>query len=158
MTRSPQLRRLHLLNAVFAPLTGHDLYLAQQIDAAISSSLPEAEERAPGDPTFIGAATRLIERLFSVAPHHGFFHWDAGNDDTGASPLFARAGVMQGLRHLAAFPESTLLVTNLRRAHCPPSRRWTARRRREYDDSLALIRELAATRSRRSAQLNLLFL
>ncbi len=43
MTRSPQLRRLHFLNALFAPLTGHDLYLAQQIDAAITSSLPEAE-------------------------------------------------------------------------------------------------------------------
>ena len=34
MTRSPSLRRLHFLNALFAPLTGHDLYLAQQIDAA----------------------------------------------------------------------------------------------------------------------------
>jgi len=158
MTRSLQLRRLHLLNALFAPLTGHDLYLARQIDAAITSSLPATTEREPGDPTFLRAAAALIERLFSAKPNHGFFHWDAGSDDAGASPLFARAGVMQGLRHLAAFPESTLLVTNLRAAHCPPARRWTARRRRDYDDSLALIRELAATRSRRSARLNLLFL
>jgi hypothetical protein len=158
MTRSPQQRRLHLLNALFAPLTGHDLYLAQQIDAAITSSLPEAEERGPGDPSFIRAAAGLIERLFTVKPNHGFFHWDASDGDTGAAPLFARAGIMQGLRHLAAYPESTLLVTNLRAAHCPPPGRWTERRQREYDDSLALIRELAATRSRRSARMNLLFL
>ena len=158
MTRSPQLRRLHFLNALFAPLTGHDLYLAQQIDAAIACSLPEAEEREPADPSFVTAAARLFERLFSTAPHHGFFHWDAGSDDTAAAPLFARAGVLQGLRHLAAYPEATLLVTNLRAAHCPPSKRWTERRRREYDDSLALIRNLAASRSRRSAQMNLLFL
>jgi hypothetical protein len=65
---------------------------------------------------------------------------------------------MQGLKSLATYPESTLLVTNLRAAHCPPDKRWTERRRREYDDSLSLIRSLAAARSRRSANLNLLFL
>lgn len=158
MTRPLQLRRLHFLNALFAPLTGHDLYLAQQIDDAISTSLGEAGERSPADPTFINAATRLFERLCTAQPRHGFFHWDAGTDDTGATPLFTRAGVMQGLKQLASFPESTLLVTNLRAAHCPPAKRWTERRRRDYDDSLSLIRDLAAARSRRSANLNLLFL
>jgi len=49
-------------------------------------------------------------------------------------------------------------VTNLRPAHCPPNRRWTSRRQREYNESLALIRDLAAARSRRSASLNLFFL
>src|SRR5260221_457255 len=79
-----------------APLPGHDLYLAQQIDAAITSSLPEAEERAPSDPSFVAAAAKLFERLCSAQPAHGFFHWDASADDTGATPLFTRAGVMQG--------------------------------------------------------------
>lgn len=158
MTRSPQLRRLHFLNALFAPLTGHDLYLAQQIDDAIATSLGEAEQRTPSDPTFVAAAARLFERLCSAQSRHGFFHWDAGADDTGATPLFTRAGLMQGLKQLAPFAESTLLVTNLRTAHCPPQRRWTGRRQRDYDDSLALIRDLAAARTRRSANLNLLFL
>jgi hypothetical protein len=158
MTRSPQLRRLHFLNALFAPLTGHDLYLARQIDAAITSSLPEAEERTPNDPAFVNAAAQLFARLCGAQPGHGFFHWDAAGDEAGASPLFARAGVMQGLKQLSAFPQSTLLVTNLRTAHCPPAKRWTERRRRDYDDALAFIRELAAARSRRDANLNLLFL
>lgn len=158
MTRSPQLRRLHFLNALFAPLTGQDLYLAQQIDDAIATSLGEAEERTPADPAFIAAAARLFARLCATRPQHGFFHWDAAADDTAAAPLFARAGLMQGLKQLAPFTESTLLVTNLRTAHCPPDRRWTGRRQREYDDSLALIRNLAAARTRRSANLNLLFL
>jgi hypothetical protein len=158
MMRSVQLRRLHFLNALFAPLTGQDLYLAQQIDAAITSSLPEAEERAPSDPDFVNAAARLFARLCSALPAHGFFHWDAAAENTGAAPLFARAGVMQGLKQLSAFPESTLLVTNLRAAHCPPAKRWTERRRRDYDDALGFIRDLAAARSRRDANLNLLFL
>lgn len=158
MTRSPQLRRLHFLNALFAPLTGHDLYLAQQIDQAITTSLGEAEQRGPTDPAFVAAAAQLFQKLCSGQTNHGFFHWDAGAEDAGASPLFARAGVMTGLKNLAAYPTSTLLVTNLRAAHCPGRRRWTARRQREYDESLSLIRDLAVARSRRSANLNLLFL
>jgi len=158
MTRSPQLRRLHFLNALFAPLTGQDLYLAQQIDDAIATSLGEAEQRDPQDPAFTAAAAKLFSRLCATQPRHGFFHWDASAGDTGDTPLFARAGLMQGLKQLAPFTESTLLVTNLRSAHCPPDRRWTARRQRNYDESLSLIRDLAAARSRRSANLNLLFL
>ena len=158
MTRSPQLRRLHFLNALFAPLTGQDLYLAQQIDNAIATSLGEAEHRDPQDPAFVAAAARLFQKLCAAQPQHGFFHWDAGEGDAGSSPLFTRAGLMQGLKQLAPFAESTLLVTNLRAAHCPQSRRWTERRQREYDESLSLIRGLAAARSRRSANLNLLFL
>lgn len=158
MTRSPQLRRLHFLNALFAPLTGHDLYLAQQIDDAIATSLGEAEQRTPNDPAFVAAAARLFEKLCSTRSQHGFFHWDAGANDTAVAPLFARAGLMQGLKQLAPFPESTLLVTNLRTAHCPPDKRWSGRRQRDYDDSLSLIRDLAAARTRRSANLNLLFL
>lgn len=158
MTRSLQLRRLHFLNALFAPLTGQDLYLAQQIDDAISTSLGDTIDREPTDPAFVSAVAQLFERLCAGQPHHGFFHWDAGADETGDTPLFARAGVMQGLRQLAIYPESTLLVTNLRSAHCPPSKRWTERRRQNYDESLALIRNLAAARSRRNANMNLLFL
>lgn len=158
MTRSPQLRRLHFLNALFAPLTGQDLYLAQQIDDAIATSLGEAESRGPQDPAFIAAAAKLFHRLCATQPQHGFFHWDASEGETSGTPLFTRAGLMQGLKQLAPFAESTLLVTNLRAAHCPPERRWTERRQRDYDESLALIRDLAAARSRRSASLNLLFL
>lgn len=156
--RSAQLRRLHFLNALFAPLTGSDLYLARQIDAAIATSLAESAEREPNDPAFVAAAARLVTRLCGANPRHGFFHWDAAGDATGASPLFARAGLMDGLKRLATYPESTVLVTNLRAGHCPPRRRWTGRRQREYDDTLALLQQLAASRSRRGAQLNLLFL
>ena len=36
MTTCDNLRRLHFINALFAGLTGHDLYLAQQIQSASS--------------------------------------------------------------------------------------------------------------------------
>ena len=160
MTRSAQLRRLHFLNALFAPLTGQDLYLARQIDEAIVTSLDAAAagEVEPRDPEFVGAASRLFGCLCALQPRHGFFHWDAAEGGAGGSPLFARAGLMAGLKQLATFPESTVLVTNLRAAHCPPTRRWTSRRRREFTETLALLGDLAAARTRRGASVNLLFL
>ena len=65
---------------------------------------------------------------------------------------------MAGLRTLAPFRESTLLITNLRPAVLPPERRETKRRRKEYDDLLAFLRELTAARSPLGSDLTLLFL
>jgi len=158
MTCSEDLRRLHFINALFAGLTGNDLYLAQQIQSAITTSLVEAENRPPSDPAFTAAAGRLLEKLLAGQEDHGFFHWDAAESTADATPLFTREKVMAGLRNLARFREATLLVTNLRPAHCPPDRRWTARRQREYDETLALIRDLAAARTRPNANLIVLFL
>ncbi|HUL54597.1 MAG TPA: hypothetical protein VLT83_14435 [Opitutaceae bacterium] len=163
MTSRDHLRRLHFINALFADLTGDDLYLAEQIQTAITTGLAESESvpagsAEPDEPAFAAAATRLLERLGDGRPDRGFFHWDAADSAAAVTPLFARESVLEGLRRLAPYRESTLLVTNLRPAHCPPRRRWTDRRRREYRESLALIRDLAAVHRRRSANLNLLFL
>ncbi len=169
MTRpepSEDLRRLHFINALFAHVTGHDLYLAEQIKSAIAFSLSELEQQTRADPSladrydaaFNASAARLLGQFFSHLPRHGFFHWDASHTLTAATPLFARAELMTGLKQLAPYRESTLLVTNLRPALLPREQRATARRRREYEEALTYIRELAAARTAPSANLNLLFL
>lgn len=160
------LRRLHFVNALFARLTGHDLYLASQIKDAIAFSLAEFEEQTYAHPEFAArydaafneAAARLLRTFFAGRSDHGFFHWDALSTLASATPLFARSELMTGLKSLAPYPEATLLVTNLRPALLPPEQRETARRRREYEDALAYVRDLAAARTRPGADLRLLFL
>ncbi len=160
------LRRLHFINALFAHATGQDLYLAAQIKAAIAFSLAEFEGQIVDHPEFAqkydaafnAAAAALLARLFAHQPRHGFFHWDASLTLAAATPLFTRAEIMAGLRHLAPYRDSTLLVTNLRPALLPPRRRATPRRRREYEEALAFIRDLAAARTVRGANLQLLFI
>jgi hypothetical protein len=160
------LRRLHFINALFARLTGDDLYLARQIQEAIAFSLSELERQtrehpefaARYDAAFNAAAACLLEKFFTGQPGHGFFHWDALSTLTSATPLFARAELMAGLKRLATFRESTLLVTNLRAALLPPEQRETTRRRRDYEDALAFVRDLAAARTRPDADFRLLFL
>lgn len=167
MTRDRQdLRRLHFINALFAHATGQDLYLAEQIKSAIALSLADFESQIATHPEFAtrydaafnAAAAELLARLFSGLPRHGFYHWDASLSLAAATPLFTRAEIMQGLRRLAGYREATLLVTNLRPALLPPGRRATARRKRDYEEALAFIRDLAAARSVRGVNLQLFFL
>jgi hypothetical protein len=167
MTRDrADLRRLHFINALFGHATGHDLYLAEQIKGAITFSLAELaaqtaahpEYAAKFDAEFNAAAALLVAKLFTHLPRRGFFHWDAALTPAAATPLFARAELMTGLRHLAPYHDATLLVTNLRPAVIPVGRRATPRRRREYEDALAFIQDLTAARTTRSANLQLLFL
>ncbi|MDB6093526.1 MAG: hypothetical protein JWM32_1088 [Verrucomicrobia bacterium] len=160
------LRRLHLINALFASATGDDLYLADQIKGAITFSLAELASQTAAHPEFAAkydadfnaAAAALLAKLFTDLPRRGFFHWDAALTPTAATPLFARAELMAGLRQLAPYRDSTLLVTNLRPALIPPQKRETSRRRRDYEEALAFIQDLTAARTTRSANLQLLFL
>lgn len=165
--RTPDdLRRLHFINGLFAHATGNDLYLAEQIKAAIAFSLAELEEQTRAHPeladkydvAFNAAAAALLTKLFAGESRHGFYHWDASLNPESSTPLFTRAEIMAGLKKLTPYPESTLLITNLRRALLPPSKRATARRHREYEDALAFIRDLAAARTAPTANLHLLFL
>jgi hypothetical protein len=153
MRRRSDLTVLHLLNAVFAPLTGRDLYLAEQIKAGIDSALADRpeEERSSA----VADAINRLRSVLNVSPGDGFLHWDARS---AAGSLFARQQVVEGLKSLAPFQNATLLVTNLRDALCPAGKRWTSKRRGEYDEAVAFISNLAATRKRDSANLNVLFL
>ena len=166
LTSPDDLRRLHLINSLFAHVTGHDLYLAEQIKEAITFSFTELQTQNQSHPEFAArfdaafnaAAAELLAKLFAHLPRHGFFHWDASLTLASATPLFTRAEIIQGLKHLAPYGESTLLVTNLRPAIIPPRRRATLQRQRDYLEAVAFIQSLAAARTTRSANLQLLFL
>jgi hypothetical protein len=159
-------RRLHLIDTLFASVTGHDLYLAKQIQEAISFSLVDFQAQTAAHPDFAkkfdaafnAAAAELLARQFAHLPRKGFFHWDASLTLAAATPLFTRAEIMLGLKTLAPFRESTLLVTNLRPAIIPPTARATVRRKREYVDAVTFIQDLASARTATTAHLNLLFL
>lgn len=160
------LRRLHFINALFAHATGHDLYLAEQIKSAIAFSLAELEAQTLAHPemadiydaAFNAAAAALLVKVFARHPRRGFFHWDAALNVESATPLFTRAEILDGLKKLAPYRDATLLVTNLRPALVPASRRATPRREREYAEALAFIRDLAAAGIAPHASLQLLFL
>lgn len=151
--RANDLSVLHLLNAVFAPLTGRDLYLAEQLKAGIDHAIAGNLD-ADRSSLFADAVNRLRDVL-GVPEGDGFFHLDASSAH---GSLFARQQIVDGLKGLAPFQNATLLVTNLRDALCPTGRRWTKRRRGEYDETVEFISDLAASRTRKSTNLTVFFL
>jgi|GEM_PF-161516 len=205
---------LHFINALFAHLTGHDLYLAAQIKDAIRFNLEELEAKfndddaapalddgaaatsaqalakisaealaakpalctpsgaAPSDKggcaSFYQAATRLLKTtLCQHFPQRGFYHWDAAQTLASATPLFARDEILNGLKTLAPYRDSTLLITNLRPALLaqPPRRRGFRTRRRpspkrlrDYEELIDFIRHLSAAHTAPDKRLQILFL
>ncbi|HLP09673.1 MAG TPA: hypothetical protein VK178_16035 [Opitutaceae bacterium] len=163
-----ELPALHLLNAVFAGVTGQDLYLAQQLKAGIEQALAETgavavagASAAAITPAAFAAAVQALQRKFTGAdaqPQHGFAHCDAAQNPAPADSLWTRQQVLDALKRLAPYPEATLLITNLHATFCPPGRRWTERRQAAYREVLDFLAALAVARKRERANLTLLFL
>lgn len=156
MSQPADLPALHLLNSVFAGVTGQDLYLAEQMKAGIEQAIAANGGEPPTPEELARAVEQLRAKLGRDADRHGFFHWDAAHSPEAPDSLWAREFVLTGLRKLAPYTEATLLVTNLRAALCPPGQRWTERRQHAYRDTINFLAELAAARKRRSASVNLI--
>ncbi len=156
---------LHLLNSVFAGVTGQDLYLAEQLKAGIEQALADTGVAivagaavAPAD--FAAAVRKLQQRLADGVDdlRHGFAYYDAAQGPAAADSLWTRQQVLDALKGLAPYQEATLLITNLHATFCPPGRRWTERRRAAYREVLDFLAALAVARKRARANLTLMFL
>lgn len=168
MSLPHDLPALHLLNTVFAGVTGQDLYLAEQLKAGIEQALAEGGALSAAGavlagvtPATFAAAVQVLQQRLGAGPDsldHGFAHCDAAQSPAAADSLWTRQQVLEALRRLAPYTEATLLVTNLRATFCPPGQRWTERRRTAYREVLDFLAALAVSRKREHANLTLLFL
>jgi hypothetical protein len=156
---TPELPALHVLNSVFAGITGQDPYLVEQLKAGIEHALA-AEGANPSPAVFASAVAALQKKLHpdGCDIRHGFEVCDAAASPAPADSLWTRMQVIDALKRLAPYPESTLLITNLQSAFCPPGTRWTPRRQAAYRDILDFIAALAIARKRERAKLTLLFM
>ncbi len=157
MTPRDRLARLHCVNALLHGLTGHDLYLADQMLRAIEAAEAVAPDAAADD--LAGRVARLHETLLGAPPSAGFAFCDAAADRS-AGPLFVDAELRAAVRRNAARPEAMILVANLPGSAGPgaarPSRAAT-RRSREHAESVALLRSVAARQAGPRSLLTLLF-
>lgn len=156
-TNGQELAKLYFINSLFADVTGNDLYLAQQVKAAIESSIEETLPHLRSE-KFTQAAIHLLQNHFRRRPAQGFHHWEcSANSPGGFSPLWARQELIAIFKKLAPYPQATVLVTGLRACICPSGKRWTPRLRADYAEAVAFIQELAGAWSTRRAKVTLLF-
>jgi len=160
MEKIPQqdLTSLHLVNTLFADLTGSDLYLAKQIKDAIDASLSKNRDQSSLKAFFNQAVRKLTSDHTEVAPSsYGFRFCNAAPNDNPLDPLWLRAEMLQQIKHLIQFNDATLIVTNLKKAICPKGKRWTKRRQLEYNDTIVYLRTFTCSRIPSKIRLTLLF-
>lgn len=151
--RAPQeLSKLQLICTLFASTIGDDLYLARQIKESIEASLPPDERAAPE--AFVRRAEQLSARSDSTLAI-GLVATGLSN---GFSMLTLRARLLAALKATCRFERSLLVLTGLRESICPADKRWTARRKREYEEAIDFARAFCRRRSRPSSQLALVIL
>ncbi len=160
MEKIPQqdLTSLHLVNTLFADLTGSDLYLAKQIKDAIDASLLEDRNRSSLKTFFTQAVRKLTSNHLEDTPSsYGFRFCNATPNEEPLDPLWLRAEMLQQIKHLIHYKEATLIVTNLKKAICPKGKRWTKKRQQEYDDTIVYLRTFTCARIPSQTRLTLLF-
>jgi len=156
MTSRSRLARLHFINTYFASMTGHDLYLASQMLAAMETVC--TEEGAPA--TSIDAFLELFRRL---GTHTGAVDTEAGFafcDGEAAGPLFLRAELLTALRRNATKRRATIMVADVHDGPALDDRRATrraARRAREQAETVDHLRLLAARRANPKTAVTMLF-
>lgn len=130
---------------------------ALEIRKAIEFTMEGADTADGPTPMTLDEAARLFLRLHASDEHAPAFALCDLRAEA-YDPLFIREKLMVPLRKLAGYPEAILLVTGLRRLVCPPGKRWTKRRRSQYQETLHYIEQLANQHSSPRTRLSLLFL
>jgi len=145
--------KLHIICALFADSIGDDLYFARQIKESIEATLPQGDLESPT--AFLKAAQTLVEQT-TRQPDKAIIDLITVPEAQGYSELALRARLLEALKRTCRFERPLLVLTGLKEAICPVGKRWTAKRKAEYQASIAYAREFCQSRTRPSSHLNLI--
>lgn len=146
--------KLQVICSLFSKTISDDLYFAQQIKESIEASLPE-EQAGLAEP-FIYRAKELVDRIESDSERAAIEVVEAESLDSPFSMLDLRANLLEALKRTCRFETGLVVLTGLKEAICPRGRRWTQRRKQEYEEAIAFAREFCQQRSRPSSTLSLI--
>lgn len=153
-TQAEEFSKLQVVCSLFSKTISDDLHFAQQIKASIEASLPE-DEAGKAEP-FIHRAKELVSRFESDYDRAGIEVVEAERSDAPFSLLELRANLLEALKRTCRFESGLVVLTGLKEAICPNGRRWTKRRKEEYEDAISFARKFCKERSRPSSTLSLI--
>lgn len=147
-----ELSKLQIIATLFASTFGEDLYYAAQIKASIEAALPEGKHNDIA--TFIHYAEQLATQVAqeTKASPVGLV---PTQDDHGFSILNLRAQLLAAIKKTCHSNRPLVVLTGLKEAICPTGKRWTPRRKQEYQEAIAYARDFCHARSRPSSKLSL---
>jgi len=158
MIARDRLARLHLVNTLFHHLTGHDLYLAEQVLHAIEALADEDPDLANDADSLTRTLEHLHEELTGREPDAAFTYLDCAAPGA-PGPLWLRQNLLQALRRHATARQSTVLVSQTSTNPPTPLKRkrpTSSRRNRDHAETVKHLRDLAVQRSNPKSLVTLL--
>lgn len=151
-----EIAKLHLLHALFSPDSAGTTSFAKHIKSAIDYHLTGSMTEPAPLMIFAQTALQLFTEQQKLPPSYGLQHIDLRR--RGYEPLYLRGEIITALKALAGYRHALLLITGLRHAVAPEAKYWTQRLRREHQEAVAFIDELALQYATPSTRLTLLYL
>lgn len=147
---SVELNKLQIVCALFESTVGEDVYYARQIMESIEAALPESERDGGA---FVAKARELSQR--AERPGANLELVAATEDASPFSLLVLRSKLLDAAKATCRQRTGIVVLTGLKDAICPAGRRWTQRRKREYEDAIAFARAFFQQRTRPSSKVSL---
>lgn len=147
------LSKLQVICSLFSKTVSNDLYFAQQIKESIEASLPSDQSELTE--SFLLRAKELVEKLESAPAETGLELVEAVPNNAPFSMLDLRANLLEALKRICRFDTGLVVLTGLKEAICPKGKRWSQRRKRDYEDAISFAREFCQKRSRPASRLSL---
>ncbi len=146
--------KLQVVCSLFSKTVSNDLYFAKQIKESIEASLPLSDTNL-AEP-FIYRAKELVAKLEKDSDLSGVELVEAESIERPFSMLNLRADLLVALKRICRFDSGLVVLTGLKEAICPKGKRWSPRRKRDYEDAIAFARLFCQKRSRPSSKLSLI--
>lgn len=149
------LAKLHCVHHLFAEAAGEDPYYALSIKNAIDETLREEPELDTSLECFSEAAWRLFEQQPFLEASYGLYILNLTK--IGFDPLFIRESLLAGLRQVAGYEQSLVVVKGLRQSVLSPGGYFTRRSQQRYTQAIDYIDTLACEWTTPATELTLLY-
>jgi len=151
--KAEDLSKLQVVCSLFSKTVSDDLYYAMQIKESIEASLPHDQSKL-AEP-FLLRARELVEKFENDPSETGLELVAAVPRNAPFSMLDLRANLLEALKRICRFDTGLVVLTGLKEAICPRGKRWSQRRKRDYEEAISFAREFCQKRSRPASSLSL---
>ena len=149
------LAKLHCVLNLFGGSSDIDPFYVRSIKEAIDASLVEEGILDDSIGLFAEAALRLIAESPHIQSSYGLFHLDLS--EKGFDPLFIHQELIRGLKRIAGYQRTLLVVTGLRMSILGMDKYFTRAKQRQYDEALHFIDDLTGRWTSEFTETNILY-
>ncbi len=149
-----EISKLQVVCSLFSKTVGEDLYYAKQIKESIDAAIPQNQDSKAE--AFVNKAQELSRMLEGEIDLSNVEVIQAAPERKPYSMLDLRAQLLTAAKATCQFNSGLVILTGLKEAICPQGKRWSKRRKKEYEEAVHFARSFFQSRTRPSTRISLI--